>query len=65
LAGGSNIRTPEDSIQIEPGHFVVFGDNTVNSADSRYWGELPDENVIGKSFFVYWPITSRFGWGQQ
>jgi signal peptidase I len=65
LAGGSNIRTPQDSIKVDAGHFVVFGDNTMNSLDSRYWGELPEENVIGKAFFVYWPITARFGWGQQ
>lgn len=46
-------------------HFVVFGDNTMNSLDSRYWGDLPEQNVIGKSWFVYWPISDRFGWGQQ
>jgi signal peptidase I len=45
--------------------YVVFGDNTVNSLDSRYWGSLPQVNVIGKAFFVYWPISPRFGWGQQ
>ncbi len=61
----SRMRTPEDTLQVRPGHFVVCGDNTVNSLDSRYWGDLPEQNVIGKSFFVYWPITSRFGWGQQ
>jgi signal peptidase I len=65
LDGRSNLGTPGQSITVPPGHFVVFGDNTVNSLDSRYWGPLPEENVIGKSFFVYWPITSRFGWGQQ
>jgi signal peptidase I len=65
LAPGSNMRTPEDSFNVRPGHFFAMGDNTVNSADSRYWGDLPENNVIGKSFFVYWPITSRFGWGQQ
>jgi signal peptidase I len=53
------------SIEIPPRHFVAFGDNTLNSLDSRYWGPLPEENVIGKSFFVYWPISSRFGWGQR
>jgi signal peptidase I len=61
----SNIRSPEDTIKVDPGHYVVFGDNTYNSLDSRYWGELPEKNVIGKSSFVYWPITTRFGWGQQ
>jgi signal peptidase I len=65
LDGRSNMRTPASTLYVEPGHFAAFGDNTVNSADSRYWGELPENNVIGKSFFVYWPITSRFGWGQQ
>jgi signal peptidase I len=65
LAVGSNMRTPEEAFKVEPRHFFVMGDNTVNSADSRYWGELPEDNVIGKSLFVYWPITSRFGWGQQ
>jgi signal peptidase I len=61
----SRLRSPKDTITVEPGHFLVFGDNTANSWDSRFWGTLPEENVIGKSFFVYWPITSRFGWGQQ
>ena len=65
LDGRSNLGTPGQSITVPPGHFVVFGDNTVNSLDSRYWGPLPEENVIGKSFFVYWPITSRFCWCQQ
>jgi signal peptidase I len=61
----SRLRTPQDSIKVDPGHFVAFGDNTINSLDSRYWGELPENNVIGKAFFVYWPISSRFGWGQE
>ena len=45
-----------------PDSYMVFGDNTCNSFDSRAWGPFPARNVIGKSFFVYWPFTSRFGW---
>jgi len=65
LRPDSLLRSPGDTIEVRPRHFVVFGDNTVNSLDSRYWGDFPEENVIGKAFFVYWPISSRFGWGQR
>jgi signal peptidase I len=58
----SLLRSTNDSLTVDPGHYVVFGDNTMNSLDSRYWGELPEGNVIGKSFFVYWPFSARFGW---
>lgn len=62
---------PDESrgVTIRPGHYMVMGDNTMNSLDSRSWGDFPQENLIGKSFFVYWPILpkdsalpSRFGW---
>lgn len=48
-----------------PDGMMVMGDNTMNSFDSRGWGEFPARNIIGKSFFVYWPITGRFGWGHR
>jgi signal peptidase I len=48
---------------LRPKHYMVMGDNTMNSLDSRTWGDFPAKNVIGKSFFVYWPITERFGSG--
>jgi signal peptidase I len=48
-----------------PDSYMVFGDNTCNSSDSRTWGTFPAKNIIGKSFFVYWPLTARFGWGNR
>lgn len=56
----------ENTVQTtSPDGYMVMGDNTVNSFDSRGWGEFPAGNVIGKSYFVYWPISSRFGWGHR
>ncbi|MCX6893780.1 MAG: signal peptidase I [Verrucomicrobia bacterium] len=54
-----------EGVFVATNHFMVMGDNTMNSLDSRAWGDFPSTNVIGKSFFVYWPITSRFGWGNR
>jgi signal peptidase I len=51
--------------ELRPDQYMVMGDNTLNSFDSRNWGGFPANNVIGKSFFVYWPITGRFGWGYR
>ena len=42
-------------------HYMVMGDNTMNSCDSQELGRLSTNNVIGKSFLVYWPFV-RFGW---
>ena len=57
--------SPGNEFHVRPDHYFVMGDNTMNSSDSRYWGDFPQSQVIGKSFFVYWPITGRFGWGNR
>ena len=38
---------------VPPGQFFMLGDNSPNSRDSRYWGFVPVEDVIGKVIFVY------------
>ncbi len=47
---GKKIDVPEDS-------FYVLGDNSASSRDSRYWGFVPRKNLIGKAFFLYWPLN--------
>jgi signal peptidase I len=44
--------------EIPPGDLFVLGDNRNPSADSHIWGFLPENDVIGKAFLVYWPINS-------
>ena len=53
------------SYKIRDHYYFVMGDNTMNSYDSRAWLDFPREKVIGKQFFVFWPITDRFGWHNQ
>ena len=45
-----------ERVEVPPGQVLVFGDNSADSYDSRYWGPLPLENILGKAFFRYWPV---------
>lgn len=62
---GALFQTAEVRQTVPPRHYVVMGDNTLRSYDSRGWGPFPRENIIGKSSFVYWPISERFGFGYR
>jgi len=43
------------------GQYFAMGDNTLNSRDSRYWGPVPELNLVGPAAIVYWPLSKRWG----
>jgi signal peptidase I len=54
-AGGAECTFPK-AIKIPPDHFFMMGDNRGASDDSRFWGPVPRDWIIGQAFLTYWPI---------
>jgi len=47
-----------DDLVVPPGKYFAMGDNRDVSRDSRYWGFVPRENVIGRPMFIYWSFQT-------
>jgi signal peptidase I len=48
-SAGQKIVVPKDS-------YFVLGDNSASSKDSRYWGFVPKDNLLGAAMIIYWPV---------
>lgn len=55
--GGSFLKDGE-SVVVPEENYLVMGDNRMYSSDSREWGFLSKKDIIGISFYVYWPVNT-------
>lgn len=61
LAADAIIRDRSDAIQLGKAEYLPFGDNTLHSMDGRFFGGVPEVNIVGPAFAIYWPLSKRWG----
>jgi len=61
LPGSIHLTSRADTVVVPKGHYFVLGDDSLRSSDSRFYGFVPAENILGRASFRYWP-PSRIGW---
>ena len=61
IRSGDGLLPPGGIVQVPAHSFFALGDNSPRSKDSRYWGFIPDKDVVGRPLFIYYPLTSRWG----
>jgi len=59
--GQQYLSDPTKTFQVPEHGYFAMGDNSYNSFDSRYWGKVPEKNLVGRGLFVYWPFIPHWG----
>src|SRR5881296_2250620 len=59
--GREYLSQPDRTFTVPQHGYFALGDNSYNSYDSRYWGAVPEENLVGRGLFVYWPFNRHWG----
>jgi signal peptidase I len=59
--GHEYLSKPDLTYTVPRDGYFAMGDNSYNSFDSRYWGPVPVENLVGRGLFVYWPFFPHWG----
>jgi signal peptidase I len=55
------LRAPGETLTVAVHRFLALGDNSADSEDGRYWGFVPEKDVVGRPLFIYYPFTRRWG----
>ena len=59
--GRDLLAEPDTPYEVPIDRYFAMGDNSFNSYDSRYFGPVPEANLVGRGFLVYWPFRPHWG----